>query len=141
MAEGEDRNMWKRTLFSMGLGIAFMGASAAPAKAEDAAGLKIFKQAKCTQCHSIDSLKISKVKSDEDEEALTDENGKKIEPPDLSAVGKDHDAAWFAKWMKKEVEVDGHKHKKKFKGSEDDLKVLTEWIVSDLKFNAPKKKK
>jgi hypothetical protein len=132
--------MWKLTLVSMGMGIALICAAAAPAKAEDAAGLKIFKQAKCTQCHSIDALKISKVKSDEDEEAVLDENGKKIEPPDLSAVGKDHDAAWFAKWLKKEVEVEGHKHKKKFKGSEEDLKVISEWLASDLKFDVPKKK-
>jgi mono/diheme cytochrome c family protein len=132
--------MWKLTLASMGMGIALICATAAPAKAEDAAGLKIFKQGKCTQCHSIDALKITKVKSDDDEDAVLDENGKKIDPPDLSGVGKDHDAAWFAKWLKKEVEVEGHKHKKKFKGSEEDLKVITEWIASDLKFDVPKKK-
>lgn len=133
--------MWKLTLASMGMGIALICATAAaPAKAEDSAGLKLFKQNKCTQCHSIDSLKISKVKSDDDEDDAKDENGKKLEPPDLSGAGKDHDAAWFAKWLKKEVEVDGHKHKKKFKGSEEELKVVSDWIVSDLKFNVPKKK-
>jgi mono/diheme cytochrome c family protein len=133
--------MWKLTLASMGTGIALICATAAaPVKAEDSAGLKLFKQNKCAQCHSIDALKISKVKSDDDEEAVLDENGKKIDPPDLSGVGKDHDAAWFAKWLKKEVEVEGHKHKKKFKGSEDDLKVITEWLASDLKFDVPKKK-
>jgi mono/diheme cytochrome c family protein len=133
--------MWKLTLVSMGMGMALICATAAPAKAEDAAGLKLFKQGKCVQCHSIDALKITKVKSDgDDDDAVLDENGKKIDPPDLSGVGKDHDAAWFAKWLKKEVEVDGHKHKKKYKGSEDDLKVITEWIASDLKFDVPKKK-
>lgn len=132
--------MWKLTLVSMGTGMALICAAAAPAKAEDAAGLKLFKQGKCAQCHSIDALKITKVKSDEDEDAVLDENGKKIDPPDLSGVGKDHDAAWFAKWLKKEVEVDGHKHKKKYKGTEDDLKVISEWIATDLKFDVPKKK-
>ncbi len=132
--------MWKLTLTSFAAGIALICMGASRASAGDVpAGQKIFTENKCTQCHSIDSLKIAKVKSADDEE-VKDENGKKLEPPDLSGIGKDHDAAWFTKWLKKEQEVDGHKHKKKFKGSEDELKTLTEWIVSDLKYNVPKKK-
>ena len=62
---------------------------------------------------------------------------------DVGAAGggkdKDHDAAWFSKWLMKEEKVEGRKHKKKFKGSPEELKTMSEWLTT-LKFDAPKKK-
>ncbi len=112
------------------------------AKAGVPAGQKIFLDNKCTQCHAIDALKISKAKADKDEEEEeASEGGKKVDPPDLSDAGKnkDHDAAWFSKWLMKEEKVEGRKHKKKFKGSPEELKTVSEWLTT-LKYDAPKKK-
>ncbi len=132
--------MWKLTFTSFAAGIVLicLGASRASAGDAVAPGQKIFTDNKCTQCHAIDALKIAKVKSDE-EEKDDDEGGKKVEPPDLGDAGKDHDAAFITKWLMKEEKIDGKKHKKKFKGSEEDLKVLADWLAT-LKYDVPKKK-
>ncbi len=127
--------MWKQTLLSLGTGMLLAGLTPMRAQADAAvpAGQKIFLQNKCTQCHAISALKIAKVKSDEstadvdEDEALL---GKKIEPPDLSDVGKKKEKDWIVKWLKKEVKLDGHKHKKKFKGSDEELDTLATWVAS-----------
>ena len=132
--------MWQLSLSSLAAGLVLICLGAARVGAEDAVppAQKIFTTNKCTQCHSIDSLKIAKVKSEEKEEELA-EGEEKIDPPDLSGVGKEHDPAFITKWLMKEEKIDGHKHKKKFKGSPEDLKVLADWLGT-LKYNVPKKK-
>ena len=132
--------MWKFTLSSLAAGLLLIGLGAARVSAADAvpAGQKIFTDFKCTQCHSIDSLKIAKVKSEEKEEEA-EEGGKKVEPPDLSGTGNNHDVAFMSKWLMKEEKIEGKKHKKKFKGNEEELKTLSEWLGT-LKYNVPKKK-
>ena len=122
--------------------LSFSKSSAAEvAKADVPAGQKLFLDNKCTQCHGIDALKISKAKADKEEEEEASEGGKKVDPPDLSDVGKDkdHDAAWFSKWLMKEEKIEGRKHKKKFKGTPEELKTVSEWLTT-LKYDAPKKK-
>ncbi len=133
--------MWKVSLSAIAVVAAMIAMSPSTAKSEDAPpGQKIFIKLKCNQCHSIDSLKIAKVKSAEDDEEEADEDEEKIEPSDLSGTGKEHDAAFMVKWLKKEVKLDGHKHKKKFKGSPEELQTVSDWLAT-LKFNVPKKKK
>ncbi len=136
--------MWRSLSILFTVGALFVCLSFSKTVAAEAApaGQKLFLDNKCTQCHAIDALKIAKAKSDkgeEDEEAS--EGGKKVDPPDLSDAGKDkdHDAAWFSKWLMKEEKVEGRKHKKKFKGSPEELKTMSEWLTT-LKFDAPKKK-
>lgn len=80
-------------------------------------GKTIFTEAKCEGCHSVASLGIE---------------SKKKNPFDLSTVGKAGDAEFFVKYMNKEAEIEGKKHAMKFKGSEDDLKILAKWL-SELK--------
>ena len=140
--------MWKSlsvllTAAALCVGLSFSKSVAAEAaKADIPAGQKLFLDNKCTQCHNISALKIAKVKSDNaEEEEEASEGGKKVEPPDLSDIGKDkdHDAAWFTKWLMKEEKIEGRKHKKKFKGSPEELKTVADWLTT-LKFDAPKKK-
>ena len=134
--------MWKLTLSSLAAGLVLMCLGVARVSAGEAVvpGQKIFTGNKCTQCHSIDSLKISKVKSEEkEEEEELAEGEEKRDPPDLSGVGNEHDPAFITKWLMKEEKIKGHKHKKKFKGSPEDLKVLADWLGT-LKYNVPKKK-
>jgi len=95
--------------------------SAAPAAAAGEAaktGKEIFTAQKCNTCHSIDSQSIARTSTSD-----------KMKGPDLSDIGKGHDAAWLTKWMKKEVAAeDGKKHMPTFKGTDDELKTLTEWL-------------
>lgn len=102
-------------------------------------GKDLFIKFKCNGCHTINSLGIKKIevkdeeKNDDEEAAPEDKNRK---PKDLSDVGKKHDAAWIAKWVtKKEKKLDEKtkkmvKHKKKFKGTEEELTALSAWLAT-----------
>jgi mono/diheme cytochrome c family protein len=137
----KELKMWKLSLSSLALGLMLpvLVANRVDAAEVIPPGQKIFTDFKCAQCHSIDSLKIAKVKSDEKDEEATEEGGKKQEPSDLSDAGKRHDAAFISKWLMKEEKIEGKKHKKKFKGNPDELKTLSDWLGT-LKYNVPKKK-
>jgi mono/diheme cytochrome c family protein len=136
--------MWKLSLSAITFGMILSALGSSPAQAEDAgqAGQKLFLKLKCNQCHSIDSLKITRAKAveEEEEEAEVDENGKKIEPSDLSGVGNEYNSDFIKKWLNKEEKIHGKKHKKKFKGSPEELQAISDWMAT-VKFNVPKKKK
>ncbi len=88
------------------------------AKADDA-GQKAFEANKCSNCHSIDKLKMArKIQSE------------KTAGPDLSTVGDKHDAAWITKWCMREVEKDGKQHKSEYKGTKEDLQAIANWLAS-----------
>jgi mono/diheme cytochrome c family protein len=82
-------------------------------------GKVIFTASKCSSCHSIESQGIKRT---------VDPKPGEVVPSDLSGAGLKHDAAWFEKWLMKEVELEGKTHIKKFKGSDDDLKTLCAWL-------------
>lgn len=103
-------------------------------------GKSIFLDGKCNECHAIASQGIEVAKSDdgalEEDPFGGDDEGDDEEAPDLSGVGKEQNAEWIADYLKKKVKLDGKKHRKRFKGSADELKVLSEWLAS-LKADAP----
>jgi len=78
-------------------------------------GKTLFVENKCNMCHSIDSQGIEK--------KLKSGKGK-----DLSTVGTDRDPAWLQKWLKKEIDLDGKKHEKSFKGTDAELDTLIKWL-------------
>ncbi|TNF33869.1 MAG: c-type cytochrome [Deltaproteobacteria bacterium] len=85
-----------------------------------AGGPDVFKAENCTKCHSVAAEGI--------------EAAKKPYQRDLSAAGAEHDAAWLAKYIKKEVGIpnkagEEKMHKGKFNGSDADLGVLTSWLA------------
>ena len=84
-------------------------------------GKAIFEDNKCTKCHSIESQGL--------ERSGSAPPGGKL-PPDLSGVGLKHTAEWMQKWLLKEEEMNGKKHMKKFAGSEEELKTLTDWLAT-----------
>lgn len=91
---------------------------------------KMFAELKCTKCHGISSLGVKSTASVSDDE---EEAG----PPDLSGTGKFHDAAFFAAYLKKEtphVLHDGKpatkKHVMKFGGTDEQLKVMADWLAT-----------
>lgn len=101
-------------------------------------GKKIFLDAKCNKCHTIKSLSIDKLpktavvaEEDEEEEEVLDASGKKIEPKDMkeSVAAAKKENVDIAKWLMKETaNKENRKHKKKFKGTADDLKTLVDWL-------------
>jgi len=89
---------------------------AAPLAAEESNGQAVFEAQKCNLCHSVPAAGI---------EATTKSD--KLKGPDL--VDLDADAQWVAKYLKKEVEKDGKSHTKPFKGSDEELKALVDWLL------------
>ena len=52
---------------------------------------------------------------------------------DLTGVTSRHEAEWIGRYIRQEIEKDGARHKKKFKGSDDDLKALIAWLETQTK--------
>jgi mono/diheme cytochrome c family protein len=97
----------------------------AAASAADVSGQKIFTERKCAHCHTVTSEGIQKVAepADEDEE---DKAGD--EPPDLSGVGGHMTAEQMDGWLRKKLAIDGARHPKRFAGSDEERKVLIDWL-------------
>ena len=95
-------------------------------------GNKIFVENKCSSCHSIKVIGINK-KTDDNES--TD-----LKPPDLSSIGTEREANWITKYLQKKEKLDGEKHPKKFKGSDEELATLVKWLET-LKADTTKKNK
>jgi len=88
------------------------------AQAEEAKdGKTIFIDAKCTACHSIDSQGVEAKKK-------TDKT------PDLSKLTEGHDIEFWTKYLKKEESLNSKKHAMPFKGSDEDLQIMLEWLMS-----------
>ncbi len=85
--------------------------------ADDAPGKKLFLANKCNTCHSIESQTIKKTLATS-------------KAPDLSNVGSERKADWIAQFIQKKIDKDGKKHLKLWAGKEEDLKTLTEWLVT-----------
>jgi len=85
-------------------------------------GKALFLKYDCQSCHEVASQQIVLARELEAEDGT---------PPDLSTVGDEiTDAAWMEKWLKKRVKKDGTKHKKRFRGSKTELKVLVDWMLT-----------
>jgi cytochrome c551/c552 len=75
----------------------------------------IFTEKKCVICHSVEAAGIE---------------SKKKDPVDLSKVGDTYDADFISKFITKQEKIDGKEHKILVKGSDEELKTLTEWLAS-----------
>ncbi len=95
-------------------------------------GLEIFKEYGCNQCHSVRAAGIGDMKF-EDEEDEYDPR-----PPDLSDAGLKRDGKWIVKYLRKKIDIEGRKHKKRFKGTKEEFKTLRDWLLT-LKTPTPKK--
>ena len=98
------------------------------------AGQKLFLQYKCNGCHTVQALKIEK----KEIEGETEDTGDR-KPPDLSGVGKKRTADWIQAYMLKKEAIEGQRHKKKFRGTEEELKTLSGWLAEQ-KVDVKKKK-
>jgi hypothetical protein len=83
-------------------------------------GLTAFVDLKCSLCHSIESQNVERKSKSE-----------KTKGPDLSTIGATHDAAWFTKFLHKEVaNANGKKHEKDFKGTPEQLQQIAQFLAS-----------
>ena len=78
-------------------------------------GKKIFVDNKCAMCHTVQSAGIESKKSD---------------ATDLSNVGNDKTEEFLMKYLKKDAKLNDKDHKSSFKGNDEDLKKLVEWLLT-----------
>ena len=72
---------------------------------------------KCNMCHGVAAAEIeAKTKSD------------KMKGPDLSGFKSEKELAEIAAYMRKESE--GDQHKKGFKGTDEELQAIVDWLGS-----------
>lgn len=107
--------MKTRTIL-IALAVLVAALAASPAAAED--GKATFEAQSCNLCHDVSSAGITaKTKSE------------KLKGPDLTGVGDRFDAEWIAKYVKKEVDKDGKAHTKPFKGTDEELQAIVDWLL------------
>ena len=106
----------------VGLAVSSLLATVMAAQAARAEGdaKQLFVDGKCVRCHSIDAQGV----------AAKPKEGKEDEVHDLSQVGSERDADWIQQFLRKEVKLDGKKHKQKYRGSDEDLTTLALWLSS-----------
>lgn len=101
-------------------------------------GKDIFKEYKCQGCHTVKSQGIAKeeIKDEEEEEEESDDQ-KKVDPPDQSDLCSRKDSkiecteTFLDGFLRKKItNKKGDKHKKRFKGSPEERKVLIEWLMT-----------
>ena len=81
-------------------------------------GKALFLENKCNLCHTIDSQGIAKTSD-------------KMKAPDLSnASGLVESADWLKSFLKKEVKKDDKAHQREFKGSDEDLDAIVQWLMT-----------
>ncbi len=78
-------------------------------------GKKIFVDNKCNMCHTVTSAGIESKKSD---------------AVDLSTVGKDKTVEFLSKYLKKEAKLNDKDHKSSFKGTDEELTKLVDWLLT-----------
>ena len=114
----------KRPMFSLLLvAVAAFALVGGPATAEDSAegaevpaGQGYFEQYKCNLCHSVPSVGIeAKTKSE------------KMKGPDVLAGEWEKELLF--KYIKQEAKVEEKEHKKGFKGTDEELQVLVDWLL------------
>ncbi|MBI4209071.1 MAG: c-type cytochrome [Deltaproteobacteria bacterium] len=105
--------------------------------AYSADGKAIFQKYKCQSCHTVTSQGIAKEKQAVVAEEDAEDEEEKVEPPDLSDIcsGKVESKIDWTKdlegWiLKTKANKDEKKHKKLFKGTPEERKMLVDWLVA-----------
>lgn len=85
--------------------------------AGEATGASLFEAAKCNLCHGVISAGIeAKTKSE------------KLLGPDLGGVTANLEAEWISQFVRKQVQKDEQDHKKEYKGTDEDLTAMIQWL-------------
>jgi CxxC motif-containing protein (DUF1111 family) len=82
---------------------------------DELSGKKVFLDKKCDMCHTVVSENIT---------------SKKKDATDLSETGKELNTDFLSKYLNKKEKLNDKEHKTAFKGTDEELKVLSEWLES-----------
>ena len=108
--------MTKRGFLCALVALALTGPTAGAAE-ELPDGRDLFAAQKCNVCHAVPQADlVALVKS------------KKMKGPDLPADPREPD--WIERLLRREVQLNGKDHKKEFKGTEEELRAIAEWLVT-----------
>ena len=109
-----------------------VAAVAAVAMAADAPapkdGKALFVENKCNTCHTIQAAGVEKKKASSTDTADAKEEKSTKKPPDLSGVGLERKPEWIAGYLMKTESIKGEKHGRKFRGTAEELKVVSTWL-------------
>jgi cbb3-type cytochrome oxidase cytochrome c subunit len=78
-------------------------------------GKQIFVDSKCSNCHTVTSKEIT---------------SKKDDATDLSNAGSLGDASLMKSYLLKESKINDQEHKIKFKGTEEEMNALVNWLLT-----------
>ena len=98
-------------------------------------GTQLFIKYKCQTCHAVQSKGIGapvKAQAEEEEDdGWDDDDEDSAGAPDLSGAGIKRDAEWLDLRLRKKVATEkGKKHMKRFKGKDEERKVLVDWMLT-----------
>ena len=83
-----------------------------------AEGREAFQNLKCSLCHAVPAAGIeAKAKSE------------KVKGADLGEAEPVRGAEELASYLRQETELDGKRHKKEFKGSDEELQAIVAWLT------------
>lgn len=102
----------------VGLGRSGSFASGVAFQVDDEVGKAAFSDNGCARCHSIETQDI--------EATITVEA---MRGPDLGQIGATRDADWVVAYVKREETQDGDRHRAPYGGSDEDLRLLSAWLV------------
>ena len=107
-------------VLALAAGLALVTGSMAPAAEEKHDAKALFTEAhKCNMCHSVKAAEIEpKTSSD------------KMKGPDLSGYEMTMSFEKLSAFIRKTSQLDGKDHKKGFKGSDEELKAIVDWLGS-----------
>ncbi len=84
--------------------------------AEPVTGRAVFEAQKCSMCHSVSTAGI-------------EAKSEKMFKGDLVNLGKERDAKWLGEYLMRKVQLEGEDHKKEFKGTDEELQALVDWLL------------
>lgn len=109
----------KALMISIATSLLALGFASTAFAGDEDPGKKLFMEYKCNVCHSVSAADIEAKQPDEAKRG-----------PDLSKLEKTPEADWMKKFLKKEVELEGKKHKKGFTGEDEELDSIVTWLQS-----------
>lgn len=107
-----------RSALLIAVSLMAVGLAAVAFTSDVPAGQTAFLENGCNMCHSVDSAGIAK-------------KSEKMKGPDLSNEGAEaKDAAWLKAFIMKKEENEAGMHKKTWKGTDEQLGAIVEWLMT-----------
>ena len=95
--------------------VALFGFAFSFSQDQDLDGKQIFIDSKCNNCHTVTSMEIT---------------SKKDDATDLSNAGSVGTSELMKSYLLKEAKINDKNHKLKFKGTDEELNALVNWLLT-----------